>query len=100
MLGIYLVFLLERGSHFLYVHIARKTKIYIYRKLANKIRNERRTTWLERETESRLDRSLASMMEGLKIQANRKKHFLAAVKENEGRKPGPRTKGRFKLFSN
>ena len=31
-------------------------------------------------------------MEDLKIQSNRKQNFLAAVKENEGRRPGPRTK--------
>ena len=38
------------------------------------------------------------MMEDLKIQSNRKKHFLAAVRENEGRKPGPRTKGRLQFI--
>ena len=64
----------------------------IYRKLANKKRNQRRRVWSEREEHSRLDESLSTIMEDLKIETKRKNTFLAAVKENEGRQPGPRTK--------
>ena len=65
---------------------------YIYRKLANKKRNQRRIIWSEREERSKLDETLSTIMEDMKIETRRKNTFLAAVKDNEGRKPGPRTK--------
>ena len=65
---------------------------YIYRKLANKKRNQRRIIWSEREERSKLDETLSTIMEDMKIETKRKNTFLAAVKDNEGRKPGPRTK--------
>ena len=60
--------------------------------MANKKRNQRRRIWSEREEHSKLDESLSTIMEDLKIETKRKNTFLAAVKDNEGRKPGPRTK--------
>ena len=60
--------------------------------MANKKRNQRRIIWSEREERSKLDETLSTIMEDMKIETKRKNTFLAAVKDNEGRKPGPRTK--------
>ena len=60
--------------------------------MANKKRNQRRIIWSEREERSKLDETLSTIMEDMKIETRRKNTFLAAVKDNEGRKPGPRTK--------
>ena len=60
--------------------------------MANTKRNQRRRIWSEREESSKLDETLSTLMEDMKIETKRKSTFLAAVKENEGRKPGPRTK--------
>ena len=64
----------------------------IYRKLANRRRNQRRRIWSEREKYSELDETLSTIMEDLQIESKRKNAFLAAVKESGGKKPGPRTK--------
>ena len=60
--------------------------------MANTKRNQRRIIWSEREESSKLDETLSTVMEDMKIETKRKNTFLAAVKDNGGRKPGPRTK--------
>ena len=60
--------------------------------MANKKRNQRRRFGQEKEGNSGLDEKLLTLMEDFKIETKRKQHFLAAVKEAEGRPPGPRTR--------
>ena len=60
--------------------------------MANKKRNQRRRFGQEKEGNSGLDEKLLTLMEDFKIETKRKQHFLSAVKEAEGRPPGPRTR--------